>query len=813
MQIVDNKALRLKLRNPQQVLTTIPESRAIGPNEVLVKWDVPQVHRLRSMNIDVPSPIQRYNWPGKYKPFEHQKVTAEFLVNNQKAFCFSSMGTGKTASAIWAADFLMTRGIINRALILCPVSIMDAAWRADLFSFAMHRKVDIAHGSADKRRKVIASDAEFVIINFDGTKVVKDEIANGGFDLIIVDEASAYKTATTQRWKTLKSLIGPDTWLWMMTGTPAAQGPQDAYGLAKLVNPAGLPRTFTGYRDMVMYKVTQFKWEPKPNATDTVHQILQPAIRFAKEDCLDLPEMTYVDRHVELTPQQKSYYNKLRKQLLMQAAGETVTAANAAVAMNKLLQISCISVDTPVLCERGWVPIQDVLPGDRVWDGVEWVRCDGAVRKGTRETIKLDGVRLTEDHMVLTVSGWVEAKECVRGNASGRFDREKVRTPYGDWTPRVNEKQKGEMDVQMRLWKNGFSSVPVSAEQGSKDPKTLRMSPWEHEARDDKFSHISHMDWNATTVFGFFRQGLEKLRTAWDNGMSAMGGLSDVLQGYGGAAHQTAHLGPCGQQWSLLPEKLQVGDPFGAVEQQAHKHSHHYPKRGDDHRAGGGSFRNKTVNAVCKTETIRVGGRESLEPVDVYDVLNCGPRSRFVVRGEGGQTMIVHNCGAVYTDDGNTLEFDIKNRYSVLKEVVDESANKVIVFVPFQSSIEALSEKLNSDGVTAEIINGSVPAGKRTEIFKKFQTETHPQVLVVQPQAAAHGVTLTAADTIVWWSPTPSLEIYSQANARIHRSGQKNKCTVVKLGGSAVERKLYGMLDKKLDAQSKIIKLYEEILA
>ena len=159
------------------------------------------------------------------------------------------------------------------------------------------------------------------------------------------------------------------------------------------------------------------------------------------------------------------------------------------------------------------------------------------------------------------------------------------------------------------------------------------------------------------------------------------------------------------------------------------------------------------------------------------------------------------------------MEFDIKNRYSVLKEVVDESANKVIVFVPFQSSIEALSAKLNSDGVTAEIINGSVPAGKRTEIFKKFQTETHPQVLVVQPQAAAHGVTLTAADTIVWWSPTPSLEIYSQANARIHRSGQKNKCTVVKLGGSAVERKLYDMLDKKLDAQSKIIKLYEEILA
>jgi SNF2 family DNA or RNA helicase len=85
-------------------------------------------------------------------------------------------------------------------------------------------------------------------------------------------------------------------------------------------------------------------------------------------------------------------------------------------------------------------------------------------------------------------------------------------------------------------------------------------------------------------------------------------------------------------------------------------------------------------------------------------------------------------------------------------------------------------------------------------------------VLVIQPQSAAHGVTLTAADTIVWWGPTPSLETYAQANARIHRSGQVNKCTIVQLVGSPVEARVYQLLDQKIDVHSKLIDLYNDLL-
>jgi len=84
---------------------------------------------------------------------------------------------------------------------------------------------------------------------------------------------------------------------------------------------------------------------------------------------------------------------------------------------------------------------------------------------------------------------------------------------------------------------------------------------------------------------------------------------------------------------------------------------------------------------------------------------------------------------------------------------------------------------------------------------------------VIQPQAAAHGVTLTAADTIDWCGPVSSLETYAQANARIHRAGQTNKCTVVQLYGSDVEQRVYRLLDNKIDVHNQIVSLYKELLA
>jgi SNF2 family DNA or RNA helicase len=167
------------------------------------------------------------------------------------------------------------------------------------------------------------------------------------------------------------------------------------------------------------------------------------------------------------------------------------------------------------------------------------------------------------------------------------------------------------------------------------------------------------------------------------------------------------------------------------------------------------------------------------------------------------------SCGAVYTDTKNVIEFDASSRLNILLEVIEEASHKVLVFVPFTHALNLVQDFLRKNKVTSEIINGSVSVSKRTDIFKRFQEQDEPRVLLIQPQAAAHGVTLTAANVIVWYAPVTSIETYLQANARIDRPGQRNPMTIVHLEGSPVETKLYSMLQNKLDFHNKIIDLYK----
>ena len=128
---------------------------------MVINWGLQEARTLASMGHgSVPSPILKdYSWTGKLTPFEHQKTTASFLTLYDRAFCFNEQGTGKTASVIWAADYLMDRGDVQRVLVLCPLSIMKSAWQQDLFKFAMHRSCSVAHGTAKQREKIINAGA------------------------------------------------------------------------------------------------------------------------------------------------------------------------------------------------------------------------------------------------------------------------------------------------------------------------------------------------------------------------------------------------------------------------------------------------------------------------------------------------------------------------------------------------------------------------------------------------------------------------------------------------------------------------------
>jgi len=174
MEIIQNTAIKLTV--PEHIVPHITDNieksevveRKGNLAEVMVYWGVQEMTRLNQLiafRKNLPSPIVRdYNWPGLYKPFTHQRTTAEFLSIHQRAFCFNEAGTGKTSSVIWAIDYLMTQKEVKRVLIICPLSIMYSAWQADVFNTAMHRTVGVAHGTADKREKIIKGEYEIVLL-------------------------------------------------------------------------------------------------------------------------------------------------------------------------------------------------------------------------------------------------------------------------------------------------------------------------------------------------------------------------------------------------------------------------------------------------------------------------------------------------------------------------------------------------------------------------------------------------------------------------------------------------------------------------
>ena len=167
------------------------------------------------------------------------------------------------------------------------------------------------------------------------------------------------------------------------------------------------------------------------------------------------------------------------------------------------------------------------------------------------------------------------------------------------------------------------------------------------------------------------------------------------------------------------------------------------------------------------------------------------------------------SCGAALTDTKEVVEFDAAPRLGVLEEVLEETSRKVIVFALFRASIETIQKHLTSKGISNECIHGGVTATKRADIIHRFQTAQEPRVLVMQPQATAHGITLTAADTVVFYGPLMSVEQYIQCIARADRKGQdSDKVTVIHIQGSPVEKKMFKALEAKVSDSTLLTEMF-----
>lgn len=156
---------------------------------------------------------------------------------------------------------------------------------------------------------------------------------------------------------------------------------------------------------------------------------------------------------------------------------------------------------------------------------------------------------------------------------------------------------------------------------------------------------------------------------------------------------------------------------------------------------------------------------------------------------------------------------DAKPRHEILVDLVNECERKVLVFVPFIHTLNGLSAVLDGAGIEHAVVHGGVTQTKRSEIFNQFQNTDKYKVLLAHPTCLAHGLTLTAADTAIWYMPITSLDIYDQANARISRVGQKHKQYIIHLQSTPVERRIYTMLRSKQAVQDALLDMLSNATA
>ena len=123
--------------------------------------------------------FEDYTWPRRnksWKPFINQIEGVKFFICNPRCYNFSDLGTGKTLTALWAADFLRKNSKIRKVLVVSPLSTIFSVWCHEIFVNMPYASYTVAHGTKAERLAAINKGYDYTIINHDGICVVETEL-------------------------------------------------------------------------------------------------------------------------------------------------------------------------------------------------------------------------------------------------------------------------------------------------------------------------------------------------------------------------------------------------------------------------------------------------------------------------------------------------------------------------------------------------------------------------------------------------------------------------------------------------------------
>lgn len=715
----------------------------------------------------------------EFVPRPYQTMIIDHILRTPRCAVWAGMGTGKTVATLTALDALQMVED-GPVLVLAPLRVATSTWPDEVLKWQHLRglNVSVITGTEKERIEAIKTPAHIYATNYEQLVWL---VAYWGdrwpYATVVMDESTKVKSFRLRQGGKRAQALGSIAHTRIkriveLTGTPASNGLKDLWGQAWFVD-AGvrLGRTFTAFSQRWFATARDgFGLTPLPTAQKEIQDRLRDVcLTIEAKDWFDLRQPIVTNIEVTLPVRARKHYKDMEKEMFTSLdTGHEVEAFNAAAKTQK-----CIAQGTEILTrKRGWIPIEKFIQTDELWDGVEWVSALKLVCNGYINVIECFQVAMTADHKVLTDSGWLEAKDIKNDSA---IVREKVRLPYSH-SPSGN-------NAEYKSKKGALASALFVREHdnGDWDKPTVKKSGrqeivWVQEGgnvirglglpRHDGASRMDNMAQYAITLFKFFRQRLEKLRGTRDTSLRTVASrFFNLLARYVLNISTRIDNRTNRQLRELHTGKLPMGNSSGTSQQSTNKCSIRHFFWSNNYGSSGPSGGIKVRDTESPTSAGLVD-RECTSPHKawVYDLVNCGPRNRFTVRGKDGIPLIVHNClqicnGAMYVGEGAIEWAELhKVKLEALDSIIEEASGMpVLVAYNFKSDLARLKK--------------SFPQGrqldKNPQTIKDWNAGKIP-VMFAHPASAGHGLNLQdGGNIVVFFSVNWNLEEHLQIIERI----------------------------------------------
>lgn len=281
-------------------------------------------------------------------PHPYQTLGGKVIRSNEATGLFWRPGSGKTVTALTAADDLLMSGEFgDRVLVVAPLRVALDTWvrEADKWSHTGHLRVVPVLGPAKARLAALQQEADIFVINVENLAwLVTHYGTNWPFEVVIIDEYSGFKDHASQRVKKLKTVRGKIKRLVGLTGSPASNGYDSLYSLVGLLDGGKrLGRTLTQFRELWMQpdarsRTQIFSWKLRAGKKEEIEDTIRDICMSVPDR--DLPPVTYVTVPTVLLPEEQKNYQTMVDDSFLLLRGQTITAANAAVLMGKLQQLT-----------------------------------------------------------------------------------------------------------------------------------------------------------------------------------------------------------------------------------------------------------------------------------------------------------------------------------------------------------------------------------------------------------------------------------------------------------------------------------------